>query len=134
MLDKVSGRVASAVMSFGGFLGFGEDFHTLPWSVLRFEPRQDAYVVDITEAQPREAPARTPEGTDPAEDGAWEEQDPPLLRRRALGGNLELPPLPWAGGGLSTHGSGGGFFGEPASACPRRADAQRVTGPHQPGR
>ncbi|SDA28427.1 PRC-barrel domain-containing protein [Methylobacterium sp. UNC378MF] len=74
MLDKVSGRVAYAVMSFGGFLGLGEDFYTLPWSVLRFEPRQDAYVVDVTEAQLRAAPARTPEGTDPAEDGAWEDQ------------------------------------------------------------
>ncbi|WP_245295831.1 MULTISPECIES: PRC-barrel domain-containing protein [unclassified Methylobacterium] len=74
MLDKVSGRVAYAVMSFGGFLGLGEDFYTLPWSVLRFEPQQDAYVVDITEEQLRAAPARTPEGTDPAADGAWEEQ------------------------------------------------------------
>ena len=74
MLDKVSGRVAYAVMSFGGFLGLGEDFYTLPWSVLRFEPRQDAYVLDLTDAQLRAAPARTPEGTDPAADGAWEEQ------------------------------------------------------------
>ena len=74
MLDKLSGRVAYAVMSFGGFLGLGEDFYTLPWGVLRFAPDQDAYVVDITEDQLRDAPARTPEGTDPAEDGAWEEQ------------------------------------------------------------
>jgi len=74
MLDKVSGRVAYAVMSFGGFLGLGEDFYTLPWSVLRFAPEQDAYVLDLTEEQLRAAPARTPEGTDPAQDGAWEEQ------------------------------------------------------------
>ena len=74
MLDKVSGRVAYAVMSFGGFLGLGEDFYTLPWTVLRFAPEQDAYMLDITEQQLRAAPARTPEGTDPAEDGAWEEQ------------------------------------------------------------
>ncbi|WP_419829870.1 PRC-barrel domain-containing protein [Methylobacterium sp.] len=74
MLDKVSGRVAYAVMSFGGFLGLGEDFYTLPWTVLRFAPEQDAYMLDITEEQLRAAPARTPEGTDPAEDGAWEEQ------------------------------------------------------------
>jgi len=74
MLDKMSGRVAYAVMSFGGFLGLGEDFYTLPWSVLRFELLQDAYVLDLTEEQWRAAPARSPEGTDPAEDGAWEEQ------------------------------------------------------------
>ena len=74
MLDKISGRVAYAVMSFGGFLGLGEDFYTLPWTVLRFAPEQDAYMLDITEEQLRAAPAPTPEGTDPAEDGAWEEQ------------------------------------------------------------
>ncbi|GJE59232.1 PRC-barrel domain-containing protein [Methylobacterium trifolii] len=74
MLDKASGRVAYAVMSFGGFLGLGGDFYTLPWSVLRFEPSQDAYVVDITEEQLRDAPPRSPEGTDPAEDRAWEER------------------------------------------------------------
>ncbi|GJE10043.1 hypothetical protein FOHLNKBM_1073 [Methylobacterium longum] len=74
MLDKATGRVAYAVMSFGGFLGLGEEFHTLPWSMLRFEPHRDAYVVDITEEKLRAAPACTTEGTDPAEDGAWEEQ------------------------------------------------------------
>jgi len=60
MRDKVSGRVAYAVMSFGGFLGLGEDSHTLPWSVLRFEPRQNAYVLDLTDEQLRAAPARPP--------------------------------------------------------------------------
>lgn len=30
MLDKVSGRVAYAVMSFEGFLGLGSAFYTLP--------------------------------------------------------------------------------------------------------
>ncbi|MGU3538736.1 PRC-barrel domain-containing protein [Methylobacterium sp. A54F] len=73
MLDKASGRVAYAVMSFGGFLGIGEGFHTLPWGVLRFEPELDAYVLDITEEQLREAPPRSPEGTDPANDRDWEE-------------------------------------------------------------
>lgn len=74
MLDKESGRVAYAVMSFGGFLGLGEDYHTLPWSVLRFDPDLDAYVVDITEAQLRDAPALSPEGGDPKNEREWEEQ------------------------------------------------------------
>lgn len=73
MLDKESGRVAYAVMSFGGFLGMGEGFYTLPWPVLRFDAAQDAYVVDITEAQLRAAPERSPEGGDPDDERAWEE-------------------------------------------------------------
>lgn len=31
MIDKQSGRVAYAVMGFGGFLGLGEDHHPVPW-------------------------------------------------------------------------------------------------------
>jgi hypothetical protein len=30
MIEKISGKVAYAVMSFGGFLGMGEDEHTIP--------------------------------------------------------------------------------------------------------
>ena len=31
MLDKIGGKVAYAVVSFGGFLGIGEDYYPLPW-------------------------------------------------------------------------------------------------------
>ena len=73
MIDKLSGRVAYVVMSFGGFLGLGEDYYTLPWAVLRFDPEVDAYRVEITEDQLRNAPARSPEGGDPADEREWEE-------------------------------------------------------------
>ena len=73
MLDKVTGRVAYAVMSFGGFLGLGEDYYTLPWGVLGFDPDLDAYRVDLTDAQLRTAPTRSPEGGDPADERQWEE-------------------------------------------------------------
>jgi hypothetical protein len=35
MIDKLSGKVAYAVMSFGGFLGIGEDYYPLPWPLLK---------------------------------------------------------------------------------------------------
>jgi hypothetical protein len=47
MLDKISGRVAYAVMSFGGFLGIGDQHHPLPWSVLRYDPGTGGYVVNL---------------------------------------------------------------------------------------
>jgi hypothetical protein len=31
MIDKFSGHVEYAVMSFSGFLGIGESYHPLPW-------------------------------------------------------------------------------------------------------
>jgi PRC-barrel domain len=45
MIDKLSGKVAYAVMSFGGFLGIGEDHYPLPWSVLTYNPTLGGYEV-----------------------------------------------------------------------------------------
>jgi hypothetical protein len=59
MIDKRSGRVAYAVMSFGGFLGIGEKYHPLPWSVLTYDENKDGYNIDLTESQLRGAPAYT---------------------------------------------------------------------------
>jgi PRC-barrel domain len=56
MIDKRTGQVAYAVMSFGGFLGIGSDFYPLPWDRLTYNPRLDAYELDITEEQLRKAP------------------------------------------------------------------------------
>ena len=57
MLDKVSGKVAFAVMSFGGFLGIGEKYHPLPWSTLTYDTAQGGYVVDMTREQLQSAPS-----------------------------------------------------------------------------
>lgn len=47
MIDKTSGRVAYAVISFDGFLGIGDRHHPLPWAVLRYDPGRAGYVVDL---------------------------------------------------------------------------------------
>ncbi|MFC0409993.1 PRC-barrel domain-containing protein [Roseomonas elaeocarpi] len=57
MLDKISGKVAFAVMSFGGFLGIGEKYHPLPWSALHYDIQQGGYVVDMTREQLEGAPS-----------------------------------------------------------------------------
>jgi hypothetical protein len=63
MIDKVSGRVAYAVMSFGGFLGIGEEEHSVPWNKLTYDTNLGGYQTDITTDQLRGAPAfsRDPE-------------------------------------------------------------------------
>src|SRR5687767_10697004 len=37
MIDKRSGHVEYAIMSFGGFLGIGESYHPLPWRMLTYD-------------------------------------------------------------------------------------------------
>lgn len=56
MIDKRSGRIAYAVMSFGGFLGIGERYHPLPWETLKYDTRQGGYVVGLTVQQLEDAP------------------------------------------------------------------------------
>ena len=38
MIDKQTGKVAYAIMSFGGFMGIGQDYYPLPWSLLEIQP------------------------------------------------------------------------------------------------
>jgi hypothetical protein len=45
------------VVGFGGFLGMGEKYHPLPWSVLNYDEHQGAYVVNLTKEQLAAAPA-----------------------------------------------------------------------------
>ena len=56
MIDKLSGKVAYAVMSFGGFLGMGEDYYPLPWSVLTYNPKLGGYEIEVTEQQLKNVP------------------------------------------------------------------------------
>ena len=59
MIDKISGKIAYAVVSFGGFLGMGEDHYPMPWSKLHYDTQLGGYLVDITEDQLRGAPKFT---------------------------------------------------------------------------
>jgi hypothetical protein len=57
MIDKPSGKVAYAIMSFGGFLGIGNQYHPLPWSVLKYDTHLGGYVVNLDKQQLEGAPA-----------------------------------------------------------------------------
>jgi len=56
MIDKRSGKVAYAVMTFGGFLGIGDDYYPMPWTVLTYSERLGGYEVNITDVQLKGAP------------------------------------------------------------------------------
>jgi len=56
MIDRVSGAVRYAVMSFGGFLGLGHSHYPLPWNSIKYDQDQEGFVADISEAQLKDAP------------------------------------------------------------------------------
>ena len=51
MIDKQSGKVSYAVLSFGGFLGIGDDHYPLPWDSLKYDTNLGGYRTGITESQ-----------------------------------------------------------------------------------
>jgi hypothetical protein len=56
MIDKVSGRVNYAVMSFGGLLGLDHKHYPLPWAKIRYDKTVDGFRTDVNEQQLRDAP------------------------------------------------------------------------------
>ena len=74
MIDKRSGRVAYAVMSFGGFLGMAERVHPIPWDMLTYDLDLDGYVVDLDREQLRHAPTLHLDEADRPRDRAYDEE------------------------------------------------------------
>lgn len=83
MIDKRSGKVAYAVMGFGGFLGMGEDYYPLPWSLLTYNERLDGYEVNVSDAQLRSAPKY-------GEDDEWDWSD--REREKRVFDYYNIPP------------------------------------------
>ena len=64
LIEKRSGKVSYAVLSFGGFLGIGHDHYPLPWSKLNYDEQLAGYRVDISKEQLEGAPKYETEGDD----------------------------------------------------------------------
>ena len=56
LIEKRSGKVSYAVLSFGGFLGIGSDHYPLPWTKLNYDESLGGYRVDVTKDQLEGAP------------------------------------------------------------------------------
>ena len=69
MIDKMTGKVSYAVLSFGGFLGIGDDHYPLPWQSLKYDTNLGGYRTGITETQLKGAPKY-------GNDNAWNWSDP----------------------------------------------------------
>jgi sporulation protein YlmC with PRC-barrel domain len=56
MIDVPSGRIAYAVLSFGGFLGIGNKLFAIPWEVLTVDEDRKCLVLDADKATLEKAP------------------------------------------------------------------------------
>ncbi|WP_293906466.1 PRC-barrel domain-containing protein [Phenylobacterium sp.] len=55
-IEKVSGEVAYAILSFGGLLGLGAKYHPVPWKLLKYDEARRAYIVPLIKADLEKAP------------------------------------------------------------------------------
>jgi hypothetical protein len=74
MIEKRSGKVAYALLSFGGFLGIAGRVHPIPWDMLTYDVDFDAYMVDIDADQLKNAPTLQLDEADRPRDRAYDEE------------------------------------------------------------
>ena len=71
MLDVRSGRVAYAVLSFGGFLGMGERLFAVPWSALTLDTVNKRFVLGVDKERLDDAPGFDKDKWPDMRDPAW---------------------------------------------------------------
>ena len=74
MLDVSSGRVAYAVLSFGGFLGVGNKLFAVPWHKLALDEREHEFILDVDKSTLDNAPGFDKDNWPDMNDPTWESQ------------------------------------------------------------
>jgi sporulation protein YlmC with PRC-barrel domain len=74
MLDMATGRVAYAVLSYGGFLGMGDKLFAVPWSALKLDTVNKRFVLDVEQDRLKSAPGFDKDHWPDMADQAWTKQ------------------------------------------------------------
>ena len=74
MIDIPAGKVAYAVLSFGGFLGMGNKLFAVPWSALRVNEDKKIFVLDVDKKKLENAPGFDKDHWPDMADTAWGNQ------------------------------------------------------------
>jgi len=56
VIDPRTGKVAYAVVSFGGFLGMGEKLFAIPFTSFEYNVEENKYVLDVSKERLKSAP------------------------------------------------------------------------------
>lgn len=47
VLDKLSGQCRYIVLSFGGFMGFGDDYFAFPWKSFSYNKEEACFILNV---------------------------------------------------------------------------------------
>jgi sporulation protein YlmC with PRC-barrel domain len=72
MIDVEKGRVAYAVLSFGGFLGMGDKLFAIPWSALAVDTGEEQLILNIDKKLLERAPGFDKDHWPNMADRAWD--------------------------------------------------------------
>jgi sporulation protein YlmC with PRC-barrel domain len=129
-IDRETGRIIYAVLSYGGILGFGEKRFAIPWEAVRTHPGERVFVVDVDKRTLESAPGFARDAM--PREGDWSlvrTLPPPRGERpaeaRIPGEERVLPPEP------AVQTVAGGWGGQPTG---QRASEEVRTGSLSPAR
>jgi sporulation protein YlmC with PRC-barrel domain len=71
MIDMASGRVAYAVLSFGGLLGMGDKLFAVPWQALVLDTVEKRFTLNVPKAALKDAPGFDKDQWPSMSDEAW---------------------------------------------------------------
>jgi sporulation protein YlmC with PRC-barrel domain len=71
MIDLGRGRIAYAVLSFGGILGLGDKLFAIPWQALSLDPAEKRFVLGIDKSLLDQAPGFDKNNWPDMADPAW---------------------------------------------------------------
>lgn len=99
MIDIPSGRVAYAVMSFGGFLGMGDKLFAVPWTALKVDEDEKCFILHVDRPTIEQAPGFDKDNWPDMSDQNWGSQ---------LSNYYKVEPY-WEGSSKTLTGGGGPF-------------------------
>jgi hypothetical protein len=73
MIDMEKGRIAYAVLSFGGFLGMGDKLCAIPWEALNISPGGDVFILNVPREKLDNAPGFDKDSWPDWADSSWGE-------------------------------------------------------------
>ena len=74
MLDLDRGRVAYAVLSFGGFLGMGDKLFAIPFQALKHDPDRNSFTLNVDKERLKNAPGFDKDNWPSTADRSWGSQ------------------------------------------------------------
>ena len=71
MIDMASGKIAYAVLSFGGLLGMGDKLFAVPWAALTLDTINKRFTLDVPKETLKDAPGFNQDRWPSMSDKAW---------------------------------------------------------------